>query len=119
MAKTNPKHKPKHTQKKEHRSLKEISDHLFHTIGNFMRSQKGPGDLDKLREAYQTAAPLLINPPIPTIGVSDASQMLFPGVEKGFGLRGDQKWRPWMEPTYSGQLLDANRESWPFSCLSC
>ncbi|KAJ5995350.1 hypothetical protein N7481_002327 [Penicillium waksmanii] len=61
MAKTNP--KSKHTQKKSPRNFEELVDHLKHTIGNFMKSQRGPEDLEKLREACHTATEFAANPP--------------------------------------------------------
>lgn len=58
------------------------------------------------------------NPPVPTMGVSDAARGDHVNVlQRGFGLRADPGWRDWMEPKHSEQLDGYYRELQPFGSL--
>ncbi|KAJ5980491.1 Restriction endonuclease type I HsdR N-terminal [Penicillium waksmanii] len=66
-------------------------------------------NLANLREASAEVNKLMDeikkNPPVPTIGVTDAARGdHVDALQRGFGLRADPEWKDWMEPKHSEQL---------------
>lgn len=82
-------------------------------------AQEVNDNLANLREAFAEANELMDeikkNPPVPTLGVSDAaSGDHVNALRTGFGLRADPEWRDWMEPKHSDQLDGYYRDLQPF-----